>query len=294
VNPAVTAMLGYEDAAMHNKPLRDYCKDPSTAEDLLTSGPFPSKKVTLVGKRGGIDILLSASALPEELGGWIFIGKDLSLHKRVEELEFLGRMYYEVATQTKTPLSVAFSLLKSLKKDVSEPGEADLLEKALKQLNKVELTLDRLAIAERGTTALPYNEFLMDINELLEEVFKELPQSEVDKINLTPSPVPDILLRGDLVQLEFCLATIFSYLLRFAAEDKQISCLVNSDSHNLILEISGSYSPQERVFTRAAWDIALGQPILEQIFKKHQGQLIPETRKESLIFTITLPKAQEM
>lgn len=295
VNPAVTTMLGYQVAEMDNKPLKDYCKDPRAAEDLLGSGPFPSEKLTLVGKTGAQnDILLSASALPEELGGWIFIGKDLSLHKRVEELEFLGRMYYEVATQTKTPLAVAFSLLKSLKKDVREPKAADLLDKTLKQLNKVELTLDRLAIAERGTTALPYNEILMDISELLEEVFNGLPQSEVAKIRLTPAPVPVILVRGDLLQLSFCLATIFSYLLRFAAEDKQIFCRVSSDSHTLVLEISGAYSPQERVFTRAAWDIALGQPILEQILKKHRGQLIPETRKESLIFTITLPKAQEM
>jgi signal transduction histidine kinase len=166
-------------------------------------------------------VLLSASPLPQALGGAVFLARDLSLAKRLHELEYLGRVHRELAIQTKTPLSLAFSWLRTLR-----DKDPEVVDKITKELQKVELTYDRLALYEQSEGVLPVNKILLDMSEVLRSVLDSLPEVERKKIDDKMDPdLPWV--RADYFQLTFCVRTIISYLIRFVPETGCIDFLLH-------------------------------------------------------------------
>lgn len=304
VNQATKKLLGYSKAEMVGSTLKDYFKDVDVAEGALKAEKFPSYEVTLRHKTGDeANVLLSASQLPEEVGGKVFIAKDLSLHKRVEELEYLGKMYYEIATQTETPLSVVFSWLNRLKRETEDSSTVETLDKAIRQLHKVQLTYDRLALYDKGKGVVPYHDLLLDISEVLDSVMDEFPKTEVEKIDIKlDKEMP--YLRGDLFQLSFCFGTILSYLLRFVPEEERIRLRISHDQDWLVTEISGFFPgiPKEKSeeitkrssISHTLTEMALGEKIIRTFIEdNHRGKFYEPKRKgEKIEFRINLPIAK--
>ncbi len=304
VNPATRRILGYSKAEMMGTPLKDYFRDEAEAEDIMRAKYLPSYEVGLRRKNGGeIHVLLSASKLPEDFGGKVFIAKDLSIQKRVEELEYLGKMYYEISAQTTTPLTLAQSWLDRLM-DESEDGQAlNKLDRALRQLRKVELTYDRLALYDKAKEVVPYNELLLDMPEVLDTVKAGFPRGELDRINFKLDKVMPYL-RGDVFQLSFCFETILSYLLRFASEDQKVRFRVSNLPGQLRIEISGFFpGPENEGFekitkkslvSKTITGMALGEPVIRKFIKNHKGTFHkPERKGEMIKFRIDLPTLEK-
>jgi len=242
---------------------------------------------------------LSASALPKQVGGKVFIAKDLSLQRRVEELQYLGKMYYELSAQITTPLALVLSWLNRLKSKSETNTTTETLDKAIRQLHKVRLTYDRLALYDTEKETLPYNELLFDIPELLDSVLSDFPKSETEKIDIQIEESTPYL-RGDLFQLSFCFETVLSYLLRFTPEDERIRLRVSQIPDWLRTEISGFFpglpgekfeeTANETLVSRTLTEMALGEGIVRKFVGNHKGIFHePEREGNTIKFRIDLP-----
>lgn len=304
VNPATKKILGYSRVEMMNTPLKNYFKEEAEAEDILRARYLPSYEVDLRRKNGGdINVLLSASELPEDFGGKVLIAKDLSVQKRVDELEYLGKMYHEISAQTTTPLTLAQTWLDRLRQKSEDPQTLETLDRVVRQLGKVELTYDRLALYDRADEVLPYNELLLDMPEILDNVKAQFPRAELDQIDFKLDKVMPYL-RGDVFQLSFCFETILSYLLRFASEDRKIEFRVSNLLSRLKIEINGFFpGPKNEGFERITkkslisktiTGMALGESVIKTFIDNHKGKFHKPARKEELIkFRIDLPTVEK-
>ncbi|MFX0196427.1 MAG: PAS domain S-box protein [Candidatus Hodarchaeota archaeon] len=300
VNPATEKLLRYSRKEMVGRSLKDCIKDEDIAPFILKAEKIPSSEITFRTKDGEeVNVLLSISQLPGEIGGKIFIAKDLSRIKRLEELEYSQKMYYEIATQTKTPLSLVFGWLRKLGKDSENGPMIETLDKAIRQLHQVELSYDRLAFYDSEKGVVPYNELLLDFSEVLDKVLDEFPKTETEKFAIEiEKPMP--YLRGDIFQLEFCFKTILSYLLRFLPEENRIRVRVSQDPPWLITEISGFFPglskgkyegiTRQRLVSQTLTEMALGEKIIKTFIGNHGGKFYePKRKREEIEFRIELP-----
>ena len=232
----------------------------------------------------------------------VFIAKDLSLFKQVLRLKQLGAMYYEIASQTKTPLSLVHSWLRRLRKEREDGEDNGTIDQIIRQLRKVELSYDRLMLYDDEKRLIPFNEMLLDINEVLDNIRNELPRAENDKIRIhVKGTIP--LLRGDIFQLSFCIQTILSYLLRFVPEEENIQISVCPDQDWIKIEIRGffpelseSLAPEasdQQVVSHVLSEIALGQHIIGDFIGNHGGKYHNHKRDGSRVsFLMDLPIAK--
>jgi PAS domain S-box-containing protein len=244
-----------------------------------------------------IEVFITGGELPEDFGCKVFCVRDLSLIQRVEELETIQGMFREITTQTRTPLSLLFTWLRRLRERI--PGEAELLEKTISQLRKIELTYDRLVLYDAKDGVIRYKQLRLDLPSVIHTAVRELPRADRDKIKVhAPEYLPH--LHGDLFQLVFIFQTILAYLLRFVPVDKKIRINVSDAESILQIRIAG-FIPRLRsqVFDadigdvleeRAHLDLGLGETTIRRFVKSHNGGYERKmTGKEKIEFLITLP-----
>ena len=305
-NPAVGKLLGYSSAEMESISLEKLFVNQGDWQWLTKGGQIPGQEIQLSHKNGTVlGAYLSTFELPQEVGGGtVMIARDLSLIKRLEELDYLGKLYYELAIQTKTPLSLLFSWIKRLQGDVSPADRQDTLAKALKQLRKLTLTYDRLVLYDKKGGSVPFQPLLVDMSEILELLPEEFPESEWQKVEVkVEQELP--LLRADIFQLTFCIETIISYLLRAACEEGQVTINVSSHDGRIIVKMVGIVPqlPEAAIdigthasahLTETISDMALGDDVIRAFVKNHQGAIYSRARQGDVCeYTIELKAAEE-
>jgi PAS domain S-box-containing protein len=305
-NRATKELLGYSEAQMQDTPFRKYFKDQDQARrvsEAETEDDVNNEEAVLLHKDGSeISLLLSGTSLPKEIGLKIYVCNDISTRKRMETMEILRHMYNEIATQIKTPLSLAFTWLANLQKTIAQPEAIDLLAKTVKQLNKVDLSYERLLFYERYGTIAPFEKRVFDIPFLLEHIKEEMPDSESRKVEVTSQPgVAPV--RGDLFQLWFCVESLLAYLLRFVPDSGKISVKVSAQGSGVGVVISG-YAPQvtggaitnyaeEYWAIRAITEMALGEEMIKSFIERNHGGTFGKHRGDGdlIEYTIQLPAA---
>ena len=304
-DPNIEALrqLEYTKKEMAKIKLRDIIVEPDAVE-IISNSPIVSKmEVSLKRKNGsGFPVLLSASTLPKEFGGKVMTCTDRSLYKRVEELEYLRKMYHEIAAQTQTPLSLAFGWLQSLKGQSTGQNAIDTLDKAQRQLKKIEITYNRLALYDQAKGVLPYNEVLFSMSEIVAHIKSTFPLPEAEKIVFQLSePLP--YLKGDLFQLNFCFESILSFLLRHLPPEENIKLNVSRVNDWVITQIRGflpwpvAEHPQMNQMSegvaKTLAQMALSSEVIEQFVSNHKGTMARRQGKGyEQIFDIRLPVAR--
>lgn len=301
-NPEALRQLGYTEAEMEKIGLRDIIVEPEASKTISDSPAVSKMEVSLRRKNGKTyPVLLSASTMPWEFGGKVVTCTDRSLYMRVAELEYLRTMYHEIAVQTQTPLSLAFGWLESLKNQGAGPSAIDTLDKAQRQLKKIEITYNRLALYDRAQGVLPYNEVLFSMSEIAESIKSTFPLPEAEKIVFQFSrPLP--YLRGDLFQLSFCVESILSYFLRHLPPEETIRVNVASAEEWVITQIRGFFPGPAAEHPHAAMpagvantlaQMALSRRVIEQFVSNHNGTVHHRHgRGYEQIFDIRLPADQ--
>ena len=304
-NPEATGALGYTQEEMAALELKDILTDPEAARDAIEAPTYRTKESIKLRCKGGslLPVLLSASELPEYFEGKVFVCKDVSVFERVKELDYLTKMYNEIAVQTQTPLSLAFGWIRRLGKETSDKEMADTLDKALKQLSKVEMTYRRLALYDKQEGVLPYTEMLLSISEVVDYVLSEFPESERNRIaENRQEKLP--YLRGDLFQLTFCLEAILSFLLRYLPLDEKIDFRVFSEEDWVIMKLSGFLPPDrgpeefaaQKALSETIMQMALGDEVIKRfVVDNHKGKFYYRHSREGSqgVFWIHLPAARE-
>jgi len=303
-NPAAEALLGYSAQDLLNQPFRRYFRDEASARNILDTSGSRTDSVWLQPRSGEArEVLLSVSPLPGGSDGKVFTAKDLLPYKRAERLGLLERVVAEVASQNKTPLSLVYSWLKRLEEQSQDEKTADTLQKARRQLRQVELTYDRLFLAEGTGRPMPYHEVLLDLQEVVDAVRQDLPVTDLASIDITrPARLSPV--RGDLYQLWFCFMTILSHLLRFLPQDGRISLSLTAQGEQQIVEIrgrlpelkpAGAAGSDHRVaLAETMTQIALGDEIIRRFMAYHHGTF-EQSRGDGgeVRFRLLLPAATE-
>jgi PAS domain S-box-containing protein len=294
VNPAACHLLGYAMEDLTGTNLKKYFKDPETSEEALMESDFPNREVVWQKRDGGdLRILLSGMQLPKEFGRRIFIGKDLSLQKKLEELKYLGKLSTELAMQIKTPLSLMFSWMNRLKAQAADPAAAEPFDKTIRQLKKVELTCDRLAFFgyEAPAGMIPFTPMSLNVQEIIRRLQDDLPRSELDRISFkVQENLP--LFKGNLEQLAFCLETMISYLLRFLPEEELVEVAFSLRKRQLVMDIRGVFPEESLKGPSIVMGIALGTNIMRQLIEvDHKGRFCHrhDQKEQVLHFYIGLP-----
>jgi len=296
--------LAYTKKEMARIKLRDIIVEQDAAEIIINSPVICKMEVTLRRKNGSsFPVLLSASTLPKEFGGKVMTCTDRSLYKRVEELEYLGKMYHEIAVQTQTPLSLAFGWIESLKIQNAGQTARDTLDKVQRQLKKIEITYNRLALYNQVEGVIPYNEVLFSMSEIAAHIKSTFPLPEAEKIvfQLT-EPLPN--LKGDLFQLNFCFDSILSFLLRHLPPEETIKVNVSCVEDDVIAQIRGflprpsaEHQQMNQLTTGVAKTLAqmaLSREVIEQFVSNNSGTLTSRLGKGyEQLFEIRLPVARE-
>ncbi len=304
-NPAWARLLGYSKDDLKGRDVTVFFTDPKEGKDLLEAGRVPNRKVWLRRADGeSLEVLLSVSQLSKELAGKVLIAKDLALAKRKEELDYLERMYYEIATQTKTPLSLAFTWLHRLKEAPGAGTDVDTIIKILEQLRRVDLTFDRLSFYSRKDIDLPAKHYLLGMDEVITKVLEDLPQFDREQIVREEAEhLP--MIRGNLYQLVFCFQSILSFLLRFSPNEKRIQWRLWLEKGKVVSEISGYFpflteekpGDLERVYqvSKTLTEIATGNVFVKRLIKDHGGHLSePSTEGDIRRVRVELPVAEEL
>ncbi len=269
--------------------------------------------------------LLSGRRLAGELGRKVFFAADLSVRQRLEELETIRAMSYEIATQTRTPLSLIASWLRRLRSVAPEATE--MLDKALQQIRKIGITYDRLLLYDASRGVLPHDPVRLDIGRVLAEALKEFPAAERASIGIRVEPTTEgpaeasdgfiarvhrdgsglPRLRGDPYRLTFMFQTVISYLMRFLPPEERVVVELSAgrDDGALDIAIKGFIPPppadadeggpaSRPYLARARTDVALGEGILRRFIAEHGGEYIasdlmrPGNGRER-VFRIRLP-----
>jgi len=305
-NPAARSLLNAREEDLVGCNLAEILRDPSLAEGLIKAERVPNVKIGLRSRDDRfVNVLLSKFRLQEYFKTNVYIAKDLSAQERLEELEYLGKMYYEIATQTQTPLTLIFGWLERLSRQTSDDNVKEVLDRTIRQLRKIELTYNRLSLYDKrriSEPAFPYNEVLCDIREIWNIVAEDLPQNELERIE-TNMRGDDQLLYGDLFQLSFCFETILSYLIRFLPENEKIHVHVATKQNTLETSISGTFpglEPESDTYecrgkiAKTLVEMALGEEILVNFIEKHKGTFSgAKWTGDRIEFLITIPLAGE-
>lgn len=300
-NETAQKLLGSEGDNLVGKPFGTYFKDSQQAHDLLHLEKKPSDEVIFCrADEKEVSAILSRSQIKENISDKVYFATDLSLQKRVLELENYWKMYNEIATQTKTPLSLAFGWLSQLKEEAEErtfPG-FEYLDKSLRQLRKVELSYDRLALYDKKNEIKPHA-VQFDLLQLLLNVKEEFPESEKTEINITHDKTEYDAL-GDIFQISFSIKTILSYLLRFIPQKEKISISLRENEGFMAIDISVNFpgfaerSDADIVHARRMSELekemALGNELIKTFINENNGSFESNWVGERVSFMIKLYK----
>lgn len=294
-NSAAQRMLGYMESELQGKMFKDMLVDSSMSDDFIQSKKMPNYSVWLKTKTGKkIHLLLSKFQLHEQFNANIIVAKDLSLKDRVQELEYIGKLYYELAIQTKTPLTLAFSWLQKANMKSENSDIKELTEKTLRQLRKLNLTFNRLAMYDKTNTlspGLPYQEMLMQFDEIANNLTETFTKQEMNRIQLVVKGQPKYL-RGDPYYITFCFETIYSYLLRFLPENKLLKTELTYDEKRLRVIIRGflpdvksekDIETSSQAISQTLVDMALGENILRSFINKCGGKYNAHSKRNNRI-----------
>jgi len=302
-NAAAIGRLGFTPDEVNGSPVVQYF-EPEIAERLFQSPP-PAGIETVMRRKDGtaMPVLLGSREL-EGFGAWVITARDLTAQRRIAELESLRHMYREIAVQTKTPLSLAYSWIQRLERQAraSDSETAVTLHKALAQLKKVDITYERLALYSQDTTDPACRELLLNARDLLRRTIDDFPEGLLSVEGLDG---PDLYIRGNPFEIEFAVQSTISYLQRFLPANEVITMLLVSGGGNMWIDIQGPFPPEPECGTgehpgdvapeavcQAIHEMSLGAEIIGKLMQQHGGSFQQEMLAgDKVRFQLTFPLA---
>jgi PAS domain S-box-containing protein len=297
-NAAALAQLGFTSEELLNSQISACFEKPELAVDMFRT-QSASVETGLRRKDGSIIPVLLGSRELEGFGAWVFSARDLTHQKRVAELESLRAMYREIAAQTKTPLSLAFSWIQRVQRKAEQSGgdAAEILQKALVQLKKADLTYERLAFySDRSTAVAASKEMLINAGDLLKRTLAIMPTGVV---RFDPAGAPELYIRSDPFETEFAIESTVSYLERFLPADQGVEVNLSSEPGKVLIHIQGPLPEEpgggaetsDRV-CQTLHEMALGSDIIRTFMQQHGGDYRQERLPGGIVrFELSFPQA---
>jgi PAS domain S-box-containing protein len=301
-NPAAQALFGLSEQELIGTSVQEYFQDKALGLALVFASDPISKEVTLLGQdKRPVSVLLGGGQLGEEFPGEkVITARDLSGHRRVEQIRLLDQLYYEIATQVKTPLILANTWLKKLADPTASEGTRETAEKISRQLQKAEITYDRLALFDNNGEVTPYHSVRFKLLDLLKDILDEFPRSESELVTIECGNEDLPFISGDMYQLSFVFKTILSYLIRFSTEETRIVVRLALVGPSISVSVSGPLGTvlgsgelrrqSDRALLCTLSEMALGQRVIDKFVLNHRGVIkTQQIDGNQMTFRVDLP-----
>lgn len=285
VNPACEALTGLAREALIGRQLSELLSapghdadPPGYAERLVGMPRLLSSEVELLAHDGThVPVLLSGASLPPQIGGKVYVASDLRFRREAQRMDSLRHVYSQVANEIRVPLSLASTYLRE--HTLGDAGGTDVLDKALRQLVRADVSLERVArlasTPEDGELPLR----VVSLDQLAAQLHDDLPRRQQKTVDVLPDPLAPPVLAAP-PELAFCASSLLAFLLRMRAQDDRIRIRVDA-SHaqpRLCFELAdgrGDPSPT-RLVPRSdeEREFALAEGVLRTLMRRMRGQLV--------------------
>jgi hypothetical protein len=254
-----------------------------------------------------VPVLATQRPLNDDYGHRLWLLTDLHEREHQSDWRYLEETVNEVAQNARLPLMLASSLVRNARRVLKQPAVANMLESAVRQINKADITYERLAttLALRQEPDRPRQIF--DAVDVLRQAVADLPEEDIRHCDLTDllsakDPKP-FLIAGWPEQLSFAFRSLLGYsLLRCPTEAKVRIALSNAADATLQILISVptgvlsemvvSASSADRIGVaeqRARQAASLAPDAVALAVNRHEGEFRVDTEDSStLAFRIAL------
>jgi signal transduction histidine kinase len=307
MNNAAHALIGRCTDDLIHTCLADLIDDAATAAVIRRADSL-SRRETILVRSGGehVPVAIRGTLMPSHLGGKVFVLNDLTFQRELQRLDLIKEVFRQAALETRVPLSLAASYLERL--DKSEVGRADLVDKALKQLRKVDIPLERLLrLASEHAGARDESE-RAGMEKVLNSVLQEMTDSDRQQICVDGDAL-DAHVAVERNTLAFCMETMLSFALRTRPLDGAVRIDLRKTAPNgnsparACFSVTGDWRPQveaqetadisNRWRRKAIVDLTLGSTILQDIARRAGGTFTSSmNRKSTLNLELDLPLAK--
>jgi hypothetical protein len=298
MNPAASDLLG--DGARNGK-LEDVLPEGAKRDRILSKEPFFNTETAVIRPDGTqTKVLISGSASAPDMPGRLMVAKDVGAFERGLELEALGDVFYEIAMQTQTPLSLAASVLQRLAAgDLGGESVQSLAQRAQQELNNIELALEKMSLYREGAMVVPVEPIILDLRRQLTRILKGLPDNDQERVKISGDA--ELYVRADAYRTNFVLRSILSYLLDRRVEGSDVTIAVSQQDASgevyirgaLARDSTGSSDTQDFI-ARLRTHMALSEPLLREFIERDQHGTFVRRQSEygDVGFAVTLPIAK--
>jgi signal transduction histidine kinase len=181
-----------------------------------------------------------------------------------------------------------------------------LLNRAVRQLRKIEITYDHLVLYDKEIAGgLRSNPVVLQLGRVLEQLRRELPDDESSRIAVSGNG-RDLYILGDVYQVSFALLALLSFALRFTPGCEQVDVKVESRQRakrqwvEVSIPATAQPPPPEKFtrrrvdefVTRVIADVDLGSRIIESFVAGNGGVYqAPKTLTGKFSFQVRFPVA---
>lgn len=262
-----------------------------------SSLPWPS---TIRGTKGKkTPVLISKFTLPEEYDHVVLRVQDVSELEWKTDAPRLEAALSEAASIVRVPLSLVSSYVRQIRHKADEVS-ANLADKALRQLSRIELTYDRIFAAYGSGDPAHEQKTRINLAQLIEYVLQDLPEGDRETIKLTVNVEGPLWVLGNSYRLLFAMESMLAYFLRSRGSAAPISLEVNGRSKKHIgIALAGSVPSREcngaleELVEATRREIALGERVIKAIASDYAGKLVRRRlndNQEKLSMQLTLAR----
>lgn len=300
VNTAASQMLGHSESELQGRPLAEFIADEPVARQLTSQHTFSARTTALLNKDGGkVNVLLSGAALPDNVGGRVFVATNLTYEMEQHRVAALKDVFRNASLESRIPLALAAEQLSSLVR--KNPALDDQVRWILQQLRKADLPLERLLRLAATEGHATTTRRLVDLHHLLDSVLSQMPENEVNALHISLSKQP-VWVRVAVEDLRFCVESMLAFALRTKPQSRRVEISVSSTGDQADITVRGDWVPdmgfsdsddiRHRWRRQTTCDLALATGPLADIVEAEGGRFTSEMNNRVLL-RIELPKAAQ-
>ena len=284
--------------------------DPRAIDVLKGLGGTEKRRIELVGDDGEIrPVLATRKVLDASFDTALWFLIDLRSDRWTVDLRFLRETVTDVAQQTRAPLALASSLARQLPRlwtntrpaeESGAPSPADsedLSRRLIAEINKADITFERLAENLNVRRNPARNMQRLDLRFCIDSVIDGLPKRDRDRIDKVRPQTP-VVVKGDPERLVFVVRSIVAHLMRVlpADENARVSVALSlqggsaalvlaiADRTDMGIETNGDDAADAndanarpdalwRAYKAARGDASLGLSAVRCVIEAHHGAL---------------------
>jgi PAS domain-containing protein len=291
-NVAAEQLLSLDGKRICRSALKTFVLEKEVLAELLQPGIATNADLTILRSTGDeIAVAAECTALGSTFTGKIVSLKDLRQQQQRDKAKSLEQTVFEVAAQTKVPLSLAATWLRQLRSKLTatdtsldtpdalrekQVRAAELLDRTIAQLRKAEITYELLA-HQGGGFDIHVTPLVIDVRQFLIDIVREWPHGDSHKLCPEVS-ISEAYVEADPVHLSFAVQAALLYAVSAVPENCKVSLSVVQKRNRISFAIASmeaftDVAQRSMVARRDRATVQLVRPTIERLINLNGGKM---------------------